>query len=134
MYQPQKRHKHRPPCAGQYPHAPDGERADKGIGKDTPQRVPPFSAECGKQTNNCGQSKLKIQIRCEHGAQDTKQNEKQLRPWIEMQGTHFVIPAFSNCFFSILQSAKALTAAARTVPASMITSIQAVPVERMVSI
>lgn len=53
--------------------------------------------------------------------------------WVKMQ-LHLVIPAFSNCFFIILQPIKALTAAARIVPASMITRIHVVPVLRMVSI
>lgn len=62
-----------------------------------------------------------------------EQDKEQLRPGIQVQRLHWVILAFSNRFFSIRQPTKALTAAARTVPASMTTSIHAVPVVRMVS-
>ena len=86
------------------------------------------------QSDERDQRELKIQARCGHGSQDAEQDEKQLCPRVEVQGLHLVIPAFSNCFLSILQPAKALTAAAMTSPASMMTRIHVVPVERIVSI
>ena len=82
MYQAKKCHKHRPPCAGQRPHAPDGERTDQCIGENAAQSILPFSAEHGKQTDERCQSKLKIQIRRKHGAQDAKQDKKQLCAWV----------------------------------------------------
>ena len=133
MHQPEKSHEHRSPCAGERAHTPACEQANQRIDDHAAQRIAPFSAERGQQADEYAKSELKRQARREHGAQDAKQDEKQLCPRVQTQRLHWVIPAFSNCLFSILQPTNALNAAARTVPASITIRIHALPAERMAS-
>ena len=133
MEQPQKGHEHGPNRAGHGLHGPEGEQANQDVGSDAPEGVSSSPADGGENPDEDHQGQGKGQVRCEHGAENAEEQQSQLGAGIKVQGLHLVIPAFSNCFFSILPPTKALRAAARTVPASMATRIQAVPVERMVS-
>ncbi len=134
MHKAQKRDEHRTPDPLQRAHAPHGKQADQPIGRRPPQRVSPPAAQKREHRNQPHQRHLKPQIRRGHGAKDAQEHQRKLRSGVEKQPLHRVIPAFSNCRFSILPPAKALNAAAITVPASMANKIQPVPAARMASI
>ena len=96
-----------------------------------PKGIAPAPAEGREAPDEPHQGKLEAEVRREHGAEHRQKQEEELRPGIK--AAHFVIPAFSNCFFSIRPPTKVLSAAASTVPSSMASRIPVVPVIRMVS-
>src|SRR5699024_1279661 len=74
------------------------------------------------------------------GRQNTDQDKKELGPWIKPKPflpaltAHAVIPAFSNCFFNILQPTKALIAEVIIAAANMAIRMPVLAVACMVSI
>src|SRR5699024_2855464 len=72
-----------------------------------------------------------VQGRGHHGGEDAEQEQQDFRPWIQPESlpwgcsaVHAVIPAFSNCFFSILPPIHPLKAAMTSVPTTMTASSQ----------
>src|SRR5699024_773693 len=120
-------------------HDPDRQNADDSIEAHCLDDIFPFSEECSQYCNQHNKRKLVCERRGEHRRQNTDQDKKELGPWVKPKPflpaltAHAVIPAFSNCFFSILQPTKALIADVMIAAANMAIRIPVLAVACMVS-
>ena len=131
MEQAEERDEHGAPGSDHGIHDPEGEQYDQRVERRALPGVLPLSAAGAKQPNQHHESQLIVQGRGHHGGEDAEQEQQDFRPWIQPESlpwgcsaVHAVIPAFSNCFFSILPPIHPLKAAMTSVPTTMTASNQ----------